>query len=603
MRFSPLVAAAAALLVPAAPAFAGDPIMALSDVHAGMHCTAYSVIQGTDVTSFDVDVLDIVDGDPSTTPDGARILVQVSGPAVDATGVGPGFSGSPIYCPDADGVSRNIGAISETIGEYGGKVVLATPIEAILGTPLNPPGTAPATATRVKGAGAGERDAAAAARAGTARQRWERALLARAKPLAEPLTVSGLSASVTRALSVAATKAGRTLFAAPSGPVGSFPKQVLRPGSAVAAGYSSGDIRWSGIGTVSYVDGNNVWAFGHPLEDAGARALLLQDAYIFRIIDNPLQIGTAATYKLSVSGHDLGTVSNDATNAIVGRVGPLPHTVPVTAYARDVDNHVARTVSMRVADESAVDLPSGSSWLTSLGPLAVIQSATEALGATPGRVTGTMCARIQLAELTKPLRFCNRYVSLAQEQADDGSLGNAVTTGAASDLATALSSIDAYTAKPPHITAVTVLLNLHRAADQAFIRHIHAPAHVRPGGRARVTLTLQRVRGAATFKRSYTMTIPGNVRPGVRTLRLVGRDADTTDDSLGTTIILGDDSQDDGGGQSGPTTLAALRDSVSGLARYDGVTLRLDGRSGRAFRDDGLRISGRGDVTVRVVPR
>ena len=65
--------------------------------------------------------------------------MQVSGPAVDATGVGPGFSGSPIYCPDAAGVSRNIGAISQSVNEYGGKIVLATSIEAILGTPVDVP--------------------------------------------------------------------------------------------------------------------------------------------------------------------------------------------------------------------------------------------------------------------------------------------------------------------------------------------------------------------------------------------------------------------------------------------------------------------------------
>ena len=34
---------------------------------------------------------------------------------------------------------RNAGAISESLGEYGGDVVLATPIEAILGTPPDAP--------------------------------------------------------------------------------------------------------------------------------------------------------------------------------------------------------------------------------------------------------------------------------------------------------------------------------------------------------------------------------------------------------------------------------------------------------------------------------
>src|SRR3954449_7284127 len=128
MRVFPLAAAVAALLVPAAPAFAGDPIMPLPDVRAGMHCTGYSVIHGTDISAFDVEVLDVADGDAVATP--PRILVQVSGPAVDATGIGPGFSGSPIYCQDAAGVSRNIGAISESIGEDGGKTAAAAAARA-----------------------------------------------------------------------------------------------------------------------------------------------------------------------------------------------------------------------------------------------------------------------------------------------------------------------------------------------------------------------------------------------------------------------------------------------------------------------------------------
>src|SRR5256885_10124130 len=69
-------------------------------------------------------------------------MSRVSGPAIDATGIGPGFSGSPIYCPDGDGVQRVIGAISEGIGEYGNKVGLATPIEQMLAEPVSPPAAA-----------------------------------------------------------------------------------------------------------------------------------------------------------------------------------------------------------------------------------------------------------------------------------------------------------------------------------------------------------------------------------------------------------------------------------------------------------------------------
>src|ERR671924_1092838 len=140
---------ASALLIPATAARAGDPVMPLAEVHSGMQCTGYSVVRGTDVAAFGIEVIDVVDDRASGV--GPRILVRASGPAVDETGIGPGFSGSPIYCPDAEGTQRSIGAISESIGEYGGKVVLATPIEQIISTPVDAPAKPAAQATRDPG--------------------------------------------------------------------------------------------------------------------------------------------------------------------------------------------------------------------------------------------------------------------------------------------------------------------------------------------------------------------------------------------------------------------------------------------------------------------
>ena len=49
------LALAATLGVPASAAAQGDPIMPLSQVQRGMHCTALSVVHGTDISSFDVE--------------------------------------------------------------------------------------------------------------------------------------------------------------------------------------------------------------------------------------------------------------------------------------------------------------------------------------------------------------------------------------------------------------------------------------------------------------------------------------------------------------------------------------------------------------------
>ena len=317
MRARILAATLAALLVPAAAARAGDPIMPLGEVQPGMTCTGYSVVRGTAVTAFGVEVIDVIDD--RTTGSGPRIMVRASGPAVDETGIGPGFSGSPIYCSAGGGGPRVIGAISEAIGEYGGKVVLATPIQAMLGDPVDPP------------VGRASKAALAAA--------------AKARPLVAPLTVSGLNSRLGAALQKAAAKQGRIVLATPpAGPLGSFPVQRLVPGSAFGVGYADGDINASAIGTVTYVDGADVWGFGHPLDAVGARSLLLQDAYIFRVINNPsASFDSYGSYKYGAAGHSLGTLTSDGLNAVAGRIGVLPATVPVKITAKDLDTGAGRS--------------------------------------------------------------------------------------------------------------------------------------------------------------------------------------------------------------------------------------------------------------------
>src|SRR3954469_9430368 len=121
----------------AVPASAGDPTMPLRDVHQGMRCTGLSVVRGTTISSFDVEVLGGIAAESSS---GApRILVRVSGPAVEPSGIGAGFSGSPVYCRDSAGVRRNAGAISAGGGAYGQQNGLVPPIESILGETPPPP--------------------------------------------------------------------------------------------------------------------------------------------------------------------------------------------------------------------------------------------------------------------------------------------------------------------------------------------------------------------------------------------------------------------------------------------------------------------------------
>jgi hypothetical protein len=566
-------------LLHTAPALAADAVLPLSEVRSGMQCKGYSVVRGTEISEFDVEILDVIDGDASGQ--GPRLLVRVSGDAVDETGVGPGFSGSPVYCTGDDGVSRNAGAISESLGEYGGEVVLATPIEAILGTSPDAPG---------------------ATDGGTASRRRDRAILRRAKPLATPLTVSGVNATLGRALVRAGERVGRPLIAAPAGPLGTFPPQEMRPGAAIGVSYSMGDIQVGAIGTVSYTDGDRVWAFGHPFEEAGMRRLLLQDAYVYRVIDNPIQLGdVATTYKFASLGHTLGTISNDGSSAVAGRTGALPPTVPVRVFADDLDTGRTTVTTLRAADESRIGLPEGASPVSFVAPLAVTEAAASLLQSSPGRLTASICFQVTLAELRRPVRFCNRYVSAFPADADFVGTSNTVAARASSDLFDALAAIDDYQGRPPRISEVAVRMRIARGERRAFLRSVELPRRVRPGQKVRARVTMRRVRGGI-IRRNYRVRIPNSLRRGVRSLRFTGTDADVADDGLLGSIIITDD-MEDGAGDPGPRNLRRLADRIRSIRRYDGVRIRAGGMRTRSFRDPQLRISGRATATTRVVKR
>jgi hypothetical protein len=359
-------------------------------------------------------------------------------------------------------------------------------------------------------------------------------------------------------------------------------------------------VRVGAVGTVSYTDGDRVWAFGHPFESAGARDLLLQDAYVFTVINDPNASITGGSYKLAVAGHDLGTLTNDASTAIVGRVGALPPTTLVRAAASDHDTGASRLMEANVADETDVDTPTGFTPLGAVAPLAIAEAAGSVLRSAPGRLTGRMCLRITFRERPKtPARFCNRYLSSTILAPDAGPLGNSVAFSAALDALDAISLIEAYQGRTPHVTKVGANIDVRRGEQLAFLRRIKAPHRVKPGQRVRLRVTMQRVRDG-NLTRTYHVRIPQHIKPGRRALKLVGFQQSAPDDAL-LELLLGDDTGEQS--ESGPATLSDLIGQIKALGRWDGVTVRMRGHEKRAFRDDDLVITGRAATTVRVAKR
>lgn len=550
-----LAAGLIALVATSSPgaASAAAPIMPLAGVTSGMQCKGLSVIRGTAVSEFDVEIVDVLRGDPFVT--GPRLLVRVSGPAVAATGVGPGFSGSPIYCTDPSGVRRNAGAISESIGQYGNDVALATPIEEILGNRPAPPASA----------------------------RKATALLRRARPIATPLTVTGLSGPMRRAVLAGARRAGFPLLSAPTAPFLGYAPYPLEPGRSIAAGISSGDIALGAIGTVTYVDGGSLWAFGHPLDGYGRRSLPLLDAYVYSVINNPAGSLDEITYKLATPGRPVGTLTNDALSSVVGRIGPLPKTIPVSVFARGLDTGRTSTIRAQVADERRLGLGSGLDLVTTL---AVGQAALSVLRAAPPRFTASTCLRISVRQARKPLGFCKRYFT---------------GEGPLSDVSSAIELVDNFKFGRLDVESTSVRMGLRSTVQEMFILKARAPRRARPGQRVRVRLRLQRSHGRRQ-KLSFPYRVPRSTRPGRRVLTLRG----TTPSSLGEgaegifELLFGGF----GGGRP-PRSVPALAKRISSMGESDGIRGTFSNkRSGPVvYRDDRSLIRGKVRLPMVIVGR
>ena len=570
MRRLLIVAVSAALSAPAS-ALAADPILALRDVQPGARCSGLTVVRGTAISSFDVEVLDVLD---RQRPEAARILVRVSGPAVAATGLGPGFSGSPIYCTGADGVRRNVGAISETIGDYGGFVALATPIETILSQPLVP---APARS----------RAAARAHTPGGPR--------AATRSLRGPLTLSGVRPRLGAALARAARKAGRTLIASPATTHAAFSPQPLVPGAALAVGLTSGDVALGAAGTVAYADGPNVWALGHELEGAGPRALFLQDAYVHTVVNNPVNAPDLSTYKLASPGNDLGTITGDGPAGVTGILGGRPPSYPLRVTARDLDSKRIRSLLIGVADEGDVGRPSGLSPLGLVAAGGLLQAVTAVQAGAPARQSGDMCMTVRLRELKRPLRFCNTYTV-------DGEAPFAIGGALVEDITAAADLLDSFRFGVLHPTAVEIGVRVRHGVRQAFIVGGRVLGKALRGRRMTLALRLRHVGSGRRSTRRIRVRVPGDATLGRGTLRISGTPGDVGGDlyeggALSALFEEEPDEEQDGPGPQSPEELSARFDE---LARRDGVTVTFPGPSPVSYRDPQLRISGSAAVRVRV---
>jgi len=99
----------------------------------------------------------------------------------------------------------------------------------------------------------------------------------------------------------------------------------LKPGDAVGVMLVNGDLQMGGTGTVTHIDEDRVYAFGHPLYNLGPTEFPMTRAYVYTVLPSLF-----SSFKLSTTGEVIGTFLQDRATAIAGRVGPGPRMIPVT---------------------------------------------------------------------------------------------------------------------------------------------------------------------------------------------------------------------------------------------------------------------------------
>ncbi len=344
------------------------------------------------------------------------------------------------------------------------------------------------------------------------------------------------------------------------------------------------------------MDGDKLWAYGHPFDGVGRRSLLLQDAYIATIINNPVQAEGISTYKLGGAVRDRGTISNDGLYAVAGTLGQLPPRTDVRVVASDEDTGRRQVMDVDIADEADVDNPTGYTGLSFAAPLAVQDAATTVLGASPQRLAGRMCMRVVVEEIRDPLRFCNRYVSDGTGFGE--SVGfNPLASAASTDAVNALSVFEAYKGDPVHVRSVDARITQTRAQRQAYIRNVFLPRRIHRGDTVPVKLTARVVRGQVRVF-TFDWKVPSTLKLGDRKLDFRGSEPDSAFGFFDTLII-----EFGGGGyfdSEGPRRVSQLADAFKRMSRWDGIRVK---RGGRVFRDKTYRIAGRDKVRVQVLKR
>ena len=333
--------------------------MPVDEVRAGMRGTGVTVFAGTERSEFTAEIIGVLEN--SFGPRRNLILARLDGGPLAASGVIQGMSGSPV---SIDG--RLIGAVSYSLGSFSKATIAGiTPIEEMLRDDTPPPvrvgdaarnlalplaadtltGLLPTRLERPEPFAARPRDIDAMGLPAGVGDSFG----VRLRPITTPLSMNGFTpdafdriAPLFRSAGLAAvvggTAAGRTAAQSDA---------PLQAGDAVGVSLMQGDLSMAGTGTVTLVENGRLYAFGHPFYNLGSSRFPMTRAYVHTVL--PSQ---AISSRIATVGETLGTIDQDRSSGISGRLGPGPRLVPIRVTLDAPDRQRTDTFDFQVVDDA-----------------------------------------------------------------------------------------------------------------------------------------------------------------------------------------------------------------------------------------------------------
>lgn len=329
----------------------------LEDLRPGMKGVARTVFSGSEPQEFGIEILGVLPG--FTGPRLSTIIAKLSGPNVDKTGVFAGMSGSPVFVDD-----RLVGAIAYSFPFAKEPICGITPIKQMID--IFEPGNYKPKSDSEPRAVSFKELASAEWKPLLPKQPFAATSLVtpvdagspllplmgqQIQPIATPVVFSGISQE---SLSLFASELSNSGLLPVSGvggaaaiaPLARFDQKTLTPGASVSVQLVRGDYSIAASGTVTFRDGERIYAFGHPFLSLGTSDMPMTESSVVTVIPNSFN-----SFKLSVPGRMVGSISQDRATGVFGQLGHAPKMIPVKINLRTSRNRDEQFSFEVVSDE------------------------------------------------------------------------------------------------------------------------------------------------------------------------------------------------------------------------------------------------------------